>query len=193
MCRWYAGFFYKHPALKDFRYYWRVEPNVQYVDVYFLSPVCGLDAGEILKSMMCRYFCDIDYDVFRYMYNEGKTYGFTLQVYDFPHSLPTLWEETVRFTAIHPESVNQNNAMRWLLDNERPQNNAVARGYSTCHFWSNFEIGDLKFWRSQVYDSYFKHLDQSGGFFYERWGDAPVHSIGIGVFEDVQNVHWYVF
>jgi mannosyltransferase len=29
MCRWYSGFFYKHPALKDVRYYWRVEPNVQ--------------------------------------------------------------------------------------------------------------------------------------------------------------------
>jgi hypothetical protein len=29
MCRWYSGFFYKHPALKDIRYYWRVEPNIK--------------------------------------------------------------------------------------------------------------------------------------------------------------------
>lgn len=28
MCRWNSGFFYKHPRLKDFEWYWRVEPDV---------------------------------------------------------------------------------------------------------------------------------------------------------------------
>lgn len=31
MCRWNSGKFYEHPALKDVRWYWRVEPKVQYV------------------------------------------------------------------------------------------------------------------------------------------------------------------
>jgi alpha 1,2-mannosyltransferase len=31
--------------------------------------------------------------------------------------------------------------------------------------------------RSKQYIDYFESLDQDGGFFYERWGDAPVHSI----------------
>ena len=30
MCRWNSGFFYKHPRLKDFDWYWRVEPDVCY-------------------------------------------------------------------------------------------------------------------------------------------------------------------
>jgi hypothetical protein len=30
----------------------------------------------------------------------------------------------------------------------------------------------------QAYEEYFRYLDQTGGFFYERWGDAPVHSLG---------------
>lgn len=47
-----------------------------------------------------------------------------------------------------------------------------------CHFWSNFEIASLKFWRSPAYEDYFNHLDKTGNFFYERTGDAPVHSIG---------------
>lgn len=29
MCRWNSGFFYRHPALDDMQYYWRVEPNVE--------------------------------------------------------------------------------------------------------------------------------------------------------------------
>lgn len=168
MCRWNSGLFYKHPALKDIQYYWRVEPNVH-------------------------FFCDVDYDVFRYMQDNNKTYGFTINLYDAPKSIPTLWPETVKFLAAHPEYIHENNAKDWVVDNvRRPNHNEEANGYSTCHFWSNFEVGDLNFWRSQAYEDYFQHLDRAGGFFYERWGDAPVHSIALGLFEDKSRIHWYV-
>lgn len=160
--------FYKHPALANTRYYWRVEPKVH-------------------------FFCDVDYDVFRYMEDNNKTYGFTINLYDSPESIPTLWPETLKFLAAHPEYINQNNAMDWLKDSiRRPEHNTKANGYSTCHFWSNFEIADMEFWRSQAYEDYFNHLDRAGGFFYERWGDAPVHSIALGLFEDASKIHWYV-
>lgn len=168
MCRWNSGLFYKHPALADMQYYWRVEPNVH-------------------------FFCDVDYDVFRYMQDNNKTYGFTINLYDSPQSIPTLWPETVKFLAEHPEYVHEANAMDWLTDKtRRPEHNEKANGYSTCHFWSNFEIGDLSFWRSKAYEDYFNHLDRAGGFFYERWGDAPVHSIALGLFEDKHRIHWCV-
>ena len=160
MCRWNSGMFYKHPALANTRYYWRVEPNV-------------------------RFFCDVDYDVFRYMQDHNKTYGFTINLYDSPQSISTLWPETIKFLAAHPEYLHENNAMKWLVDNERrPEHNEKAHGYSTCHFWSNFEIADMEFWRSQAYEEYFNHLDRAGGFFYERWNDAPVHFIALGLFKD---------
>lgn len=57
-------------------------------------------------------------------------------------------------------------------------------------FRSNFEIADMSFWRSKKYEDYFNHLDRAGGFFYERWGDAPVHSIALGLFEDKSKIHW---
>ena len=41
--------------------------------------------------------------------------------------------------------------------------------YNLCHFWSNFEIGDLNFLRGEAYSQFFDYLDQSGGFFYERY------------------------
>lgn len=34
-------------------------------------------------------------------------------------------------------------------------------------------------------------MDKSGGFFYERWGDAPVHSIAAGIFLDVSEIHYF--
>jgi mannosyltransferase len=168
MCRWNSGLFYKHPALANMQYYWRVEPKVH-------------------------FFCDVDYDVFRYMQDNNKTYGFTINLYDAPQSIPSLWPETLKFIAEHPEYVHENNAMKWLTDNiRRPDHNTKAQGYSTCHFWSNFEIADLSFWRSKAYEDYFNHLDRAGGFFYERWGDAPVHSIALGLFEDSSRIHWWV-
>lgn len=167
MCRWNSGLFYKHPALEHTRFYWRVEPKVH-------------------------FFCDVDYDVFRYMADNNKTYGFTINLYDAPESIPTLWPETVKFLAEHPEHLADNNAMDWLTDSaRRPEYNHKAQGYSTCHFWSNFEIADMSFWRSKAYEDYFNHLDRAGGFFYERWGDAPVHSIALGLFEEKSKIHWF--
>ena len=84
--------------------------------------------------------------------------------------------------------------MDWVTDDtRRPAHNKKANGYSTCHFWSNFEIADMDVWRGQAYEDYFNHLDRAGGFFYERWGDAPVHSIALGLFEDKSRIHWYAF
>lgn len=169
MCRWNSGFFPHHPALADMDYYWRVEPKVH-------------------------FFCDIDYDVFRYMQDRNKTYGFTINLYDAPLSIPSLWPETERFLAANNNAayLHPNSAMNWVTDSaHRPGNTIAANGYSTCHFWSNFEIGSLAFWRSEAYTQYFKHLDRAGGFFYERWGDAPVHSIALGLFEDKNKIHWF--
>ena len=36
--------------------------------------------------------------------------------------------------------------------------------------WSNFEIGDLDFWRGETYMKFFDFLDQKGGFYYEVCG-----------------------
>ncbi len=60
-----------------------------------------------------------------------------------------------------------------------------------CHFWSNFEIGNLNFWRSPQYQSYFDFLDQKGGFYYERWGDAPVHSIAAALLLNKDQIHFF--
>ncbi|GME76474.1 unnamed protein product [[Candida] boidinii] len=61
--------------------------------------------------------------------------------------------------------------------------------YNLCHFWSNFEIGDLEFFNSEPYLKYFEHLDEAGGFYYERWGDAPVHSLGLSILMDKNEIY----
>lgn len=40
--------------------------------------------------------------------------------------------------------------------------------YNMCHFWSNFEIARLDWFRSKEYNDFFEMMDRSGGFWTER-------------------------
>ncbi|KAG8854618.1 alpha 1,2-mannosyltransferase 2.4.1 [Serendipita sp. 411] len=118
------------------------------------------------------------------MQDNNKVYGFTLSLYEYHKTIPTLWEATKRFIEKNPEYLPKDNAMAFISDDQ-------GRSYNLCHFWSNFEIGDLDFWRSEAYTKFFEHLDQEGGFYYERWGDAPVHSIGVALFAKKEQIHFF--
>lgn len=63
--------------------------------------------------------------------------------------------------------------------------------YNGCHFWTNFEIASLELWRSNDYLKLFNYLDRQGGFFYERWGDAPVHSIAASLMLRKEDFHFF--
>ncbi|KAJ3768038.1 glycosyltransferase family 15 protein [Lentinula raphanica] len=159
MCRFNSGFFFKHPLLQPYKYYWRVEPDIN-------------------------YFCDVTYDPFDYLRDNKKTYGFTISFYEWEKTIPTLWGSVKEFMALHPEYIAPENAMGYLSDNG-------GESYNLCHFWSNFEIADMDFWRSEAYTTFFEFLDQKGGFYYERWGDAPVHSIAAALFLPKDQLHFF--
>ncbi|KAH9484267.1 Alpha-1,2 mannosyltransferase KTR1 [Psilocybe cubensis] len=156
MCRFNSGFFYRHELLKPFQYYWRVEPDV-------------------------KFFCDIDYDPFLIMQDQNKLYGFTISLYEYEATIPTLWSAVKEFIHENPELISPDNAMSFLSDDG-------GETYNRCHFWSNFEIASLDLWRSPAYSKFFDFLDKKGGFYYERWGDAPVHSIGAALFAKKEQI-----
>ncbi|KAG0675079.1 hypothetical protein C6P40_001943 [Pichia californica] len=171
MCRFYSMNFYNHPRMKQFKYYWRFEPNTD-------------------------YFCNIDYDVFKFMELNNKIYGFVISLYDSHQSIKSLWTETINFLNLNnfnnKNLINSNAAINFLTENlQNPEKTKFTNGYSTCHFWSNFEIGNMDFFRSNAYNSWVNYLDSTGGFYYERWGDAPVHSIGVSLFANKNDIHWF--
>ncbi|KAI8991867.1 glycolipid 2-alpha-mannosyltransferase-domain-containing protein [Mycotypha africana] len=155
MCRFNSGFFYRHPLVADYDYYWRVEPGVE-------------------------FYCDLDYDPFTFMRENGKEYGFTITLKEIPETIPTLWDHTMKFAHEH----DLNTTLLKFFGN--PQ-----EGYNLCHFWSNFEIASLNLWRDERYQAYFDYLDSTGNFFYERWGDAIVHSLAAGLFLNKNQVHFF--
>ncbi|KAI0054089.1 glycosyltransferase family 15 protein [Auriscalpium vulgare] len=96
----------------------------------------------------------------------------------------TLWDTVKEFMADNADLIPADNMMDFI-------SNDGGRTYNLCHFWSNFEIADLDFWRSDAYTRFFSHLDRKGGFYYERWGDAPVHSIAAALFLRKEQTHFF--
>jgi alpha 1,2-mannosyltransferase len=145
MCRYNSGFFFRHPLLMKYAWYWRVEPDID-------------------------FYCSVPYDPFTYMRTHEKVYSFIITLPEYLETIPTLWETTRAFCLDNPQFVADKNSLGFIVDDGK----GWEGEYNNCHFWSNFEIASLEFWRGEAYMAYFEHLDRSGGFYYERWGDAPV-------------------
>ncbi|KAJ2795212.1 alpha-1,2-mannosyltransferase ktr1, partial [Coemansia guatemalensis] len=129
------------------------------------------------------YYCDLPYDPFRYMRDKGLVYGFNIAPPEKRETVETLWDTTRKWMMENQGLLPEESFIRWIADKNAH--------YTLCHFWSNFEIVDLSFYRSEAYESFFQHLDRAGGFFYERWGDAPVHSIAAAMLLRKDQIHWF--
>lgn len=213
MCRFYSGFFYKHELLAKYEWYWRLEPEI-------------------------KYFCDITYDPFVEMARNNKTYGFTIAVKELKETVPnifryasayvrkhkvktsTLWdmflepqpEKTVEKDDVRektiPDVILQTEVGHQNIQEIDPEN-MEGEKYNMCHFWSNFEIARLDWFRSKEYNDFFEMMDRSGGFWMERvsfgsspenpnvltfpaqWGDAPIHSLAAGALLSPKDIHYF--
>lgn len=149
-------------------------------------------------------------------------------MYEYGATIPTLWENVKskytmyfsthrtelpnlnilsEFVKEHPQYIAEDNSMKYMSDNG-------GDTYNLCHFWSNFEIASMDFWRGEAYSQFFDYLDSTGGFYYEvrlvqstfmfasihsftdrhwiqRWGDAPVHSMGVALFARKDQIHFF--
>lgn len=106
MCRFESGFFFRQPLMMNYDYYWRVEPSVE-------------------------LFCDVHYDPFRLMHEQGKKYSFVLSLYEYVETIPTLWESVKKFMKNHPEHIVKDNSLGFLSDDG-------GESYNHCHFVGAF-------------------------------------------------------
>lgn len=167
MCHFNSGYFYKQKRLLDYEWYFRVEPDVHYM-------------------------CDFQYDPFTLMRTRNKLYGFVIAIPEYENTIPTLWDTVKGFMDEFPQHLHPNNSLDFITTNDSDVfAHTTNSEYNLCHFWSNFEIGNLDFFRGEAYEAYFHHLDMAGGFYYERWGDAPVHTIGVSLLMDRDAVHHF--
>lgn len=130
------------------------------------------------------------------MIEANKTYGFTIAVKELRETVPNifryasaykrinnltsqgLWEMFVEPPPEKEPEPADGKAKSGLPEeilrsekNNQPEIDPEAmegEKYNMCHFWSNFEIARLDFFRSQAYEDFFEMMDRSGGFWMER-------------------------
>ncbi|KAF4511869.1 hypothetical protein G6O67_001073 [Ophiocordyceps sinensis] len=176
MCRFNSGFFFDHPALQQYKWYWRVEPDIEFT-------------------------CAITYDPFVEMERHDKRYGYVIALWELGKTVPSLFRELSEYKARHRiattslwTALMDPSYLPWPLRRLlwwAPGRDGRGDLWNMCHFWSNFEIADLDFFRSPQYRDIFHFLDENGGFYYERWGDAPVHSLAAAMLLRPHQVHHF--
>lgn len=120
-----------------------------------------------------KLLCDINYDIFQYMHENQKKFAFTLLMFEYSETIPLLWNSVTEYRSKYPI----NGELLPMIENDDS-----FGSYNLCHFWSNFEIANFNVFRSANYSQFFDFLDHKGGFYYERWGDAPIHSIYMALY-----------
>ena len=152
--------------------------------------------------MQVQYTCDINYDVFHFMRDNKMTYGFNMAILEDQRSIPSLWESTAEFVAANEGMLDDEADFSWLLQDaagEFDQNDHPGAAahllmstlkYNNCQFYSNFEIGELDFFRGEKHTAFFNHLDKKGEFYYQRLGDAPFHTLSVSLFAPKRKI-WY--
>lgn len=157
-----------------------------------VSPKCPIGFPHI--ALLCSSLTPTHSDPFTFMRTKNKIYGFVITMYEYEGTIKTLWSRTKEFIRGNPQFLAADNSLGFLVNDgtsSAPGDTEINGDYNLCHFWSNFEIASLNFFRSEAYSKYFAFLDSTGGFFYERWGDAPVHSLGVGLFAPKDQVHHF--
>lgn len=140
-------------------------------------------------------FCS---DPFLAMIENNKTYGFTIAVKELRETVPNifryasaykrlnnitsqgLWEmfteprpekqapeDDPNYKPPLPEEILRTDPGRMNLP-EIDSEAMEGESYNMCHFWSNFEIARLSWFRSKEYKAFFEMMDRSGGFWMER-------------------------
>ncbi|KAI9255430.1 nucleotide-diphospho-sugar transferase [Helicostylum pulchrum] len=118
---------------------------------------------------------------------KAKQYGFVVTLTELADTIPTLWKYVEDYAQSRRIDISSETS-KLLFPYFRDQ---ATGDFNLCHFWSNFEIASLNLWRSPQYRDFFNYLDQTGNFFYERWGDAPVHSLAAGLFLTTDQIHYF--
>lgn len=112
------------------------------------------------------------------MARRKKVYGFTISLWEEWDTVPSLFRQTAEFK----EALNLASSALWKAMMEPswlpyplrplmsllPHRDQSGDAWSGCHYWSNFEIADLDFFRGKQYQAFFKALDDTGGFYFER-------------------------
>jgi Glycolipid 2-alpha-mannosyltransferase/Nucleotide-diphospho-sugar transferase len=165
MCYFFSGPIAFHPALQSFEYFWR------------------LDSDSFLLS-------SIDKDPFLEMKSNGWKYGYITTQCDWhvvTEGISPIVEKStgVNLGSVLPPAFSDSSCKRGSSNIEQQS------GYNNRIFYNNFEFVDLSVIRSKSYQSAWEKIDEAGGIYSHRWGDAPIRTMLIHSLLPASAIHQF--
>ncbi|KAH0302810.1 glycosyl transferase, partial [Aureobasidium melanogenum] len=199
MCRFYSGFFYKHELLQKYDWYWRVEPEIKYFCDITYDPFVHMERNNKTYgfTIAVKELKETVPNIFRYAsaykrVNNITSTGLWEMFLEPKPEKPAdeLPKDDPKYKKPLPEDILKTEPGAGTIPDVDPES-MEGETYNMCHFWSNFEIARLDWFRSKEYEDFFQMMDRSGGFWMERWGDAPIHSLAAGVLLSPSQIHYF--
>ncbi|CUM67750.1 uncharacterized protein PRCAT00005455001 [Priceomyces carsonii] len=147
-----------------------------------------------------RLDCDVGYDVFQYMKDENLEYGWLILQMDPPKYHPSLLLNVKDYiydpnNNFMEKSTQTANNFQFLLDDSVADSissdNEVEWKYKSCSINSEFEIVNVKFFRSKQYQHFFNFIDHINGIYYENWREPAIKTIAVSVFLESKSVKFF--
>jgi hypothetical protein len=122
------------------------------------------------------------------MQEHGKKYGYTISLRELPFkSGHTLWKAVLQYIQQIGATNGGKDTAKQYLDRLQWRVNAWG-DYNRCHYWNNFELLDLQFFRSRKWVDFFAFIDRQEGVWTERWGDALIRTLGVDMMLDPSEI-----
>lgn len=147
--------------------------------------MCRFYAGEMYKHQILQdtdYYLRLDndsffiskvkYDIFNHMKNNNLIYGYNNINTDNPIVVEGLWENALDY------SEKTKTIKKPIIEIKHP-----------LIYYTNFEIAKTKWFLEKEYNNFFNFIDNLGGIYYKRWGDAAIKYLGIEMFLEDKYKH----
>ena len=147
-----------------------------------------------LESFMSKYdwmwyikpgtelFCDVDYDVFRFLQDSEKLVGLSgsFKVENLPSFEYGKYYKLL--TDKYKDIIRRDNFESFLLEKGSDDKD---KKFDKCELLvEGFSISNLNFWRSKVYQKYFEFIDREGTIFHNAWSINKVQTLAITLLMD---------
>lgn len=151
MCRFWAGVVWDFPSLDKYEFYLRLD-----TDSVIPRPVLW-DPFVLMKAQKCDY-------AYNYFMAEHPT-----------KLVDGLWETYLRWAESEGVQESRVSYVRSVVTN------STTSEYFGGLFFNNFEMATFRVKRHELYRSLFRYIDTTPpfGIVQLRWGDAPVHTLGV--------------
>lgn len=163
MCRWYGISIFKF--VKKLGYDW----------------ILRLDDDSFIHSK-------IEYDIFKYMHDNNKIYGYRCLSYEDIKWRKNFIENILNYLSNKNIHKKYDILLKYYIQN---QGKWISNKFNLIGPYTNFFITNVNNWINNDVENFLNFIDNTKGIYIYRWGDLIIHTAVINIFFNYKTHHHF--